>query len=197
MTSTQCSATPIATLPHKTYSQQCLQAPTRLKHCDSDFEYSIHSPPPRFQRELTHIFPAMRRQELKRILVVPVIQRCDNDMVGVTKSTNAERDVRLELFVEWGKLVVDRLRSVGMWADIMDPASGYPIYGTPGASPYPDVQGTQALLKYDVQNTGCCHVLLHPTWGSKIYPSTMFTTAPADILIRVIEEIQCSQSANK
>jgi hypothetical protein len=153
MTSTQCSATPIATLPHKTYSQQCLQAPTRLKHCDSDFEYSIHSPPPRFQRELTHIFPAMRRQELKRILVVPVIQRCDNDMVGVTKSTNAERDVRLELvcsalvignpnlfninnpydyvqFVEWGKLVVDRLRSVGMWADIMDPASGYPVSRT-------------------------------------------------------------------
>jgi len=30
-------------------------------------------------------------------------------------------------FVEWGKLVVDRLRSVGMWADIMDPASGFPV----------------------------------------------------------------------
>jgi hypothetical protein len=71
-------------------------------------------------------------------------------------AANAERDVRLELvcsiflfyfstalrrpyhfsiinpfrygqFVEWGKLVVDRLRSVGMWADIMDPASGYPV----------------------------------------------------------------------
>lgn len=97
MTSTQCSTTPIVALTHKTHNQQCLQPPTRLKHCDSDFEFSIHAPPPRFQRELTHIFPAMRRQELKRILVVPVIQRCDNDMVGVTLAANAERDVRLEL----------------------------------------------------------------------------------------------------
>ncbi|GAB5590182.1 hypothetical protein Unana1_05082 [Umbelopsis nana] len=195
MASAQCSV-PLAPLPmQKTQFQQSLQPPSRLKYCNSDFEYSIHAPPPRFQRELAHIFPAMKRQDLKRILVVPVIQRCDNDMVGITKTINSERDVRLELFVEWGKLVVDRLRSVGMWADIMDPASGYPIYGPPGASPYPDVQGTQALLKYDVQNTGCCHVLLHPTWGSKIYPSTLFTTAPADILVKVIEEIQRLQNA--
>ncbi|KAJ2961505.1 hypothetical protein NQZ79_g3288 [Umbelopsis isabellina] len=193
MTSTQCSPH-VAPITSKTQSQQCLQSPTRLKYCNSDFEYSIHSPQPRFQRELAHIFPTMRRQDMKRILVVPVIQRCDNDMVGITQSANTERDVKLELFVEWGKLVVDRLRSVGMWADIMDPASGYPIYGAPGASPYPDVQGTQALLKYDIQNTGCCHVLLHPAWGSKIYPSTLFTTAPADILIKVIEEIQRSRS---
>lgn len=93
---TQCQM-PMATLAHKTQFQQCLQSPSRLKYCDSDFEYSIHAPPPRFQRELSHVFPVMKRQDLKRILVVPVIQRCDNDMVGITRTINSERDVRLEL----------------------------------------------------------------------------------------------------
>lgn len=30
-------------------------------------------------------------------------------------------------FVQWGKKVVDRIKSIGMWADIMDPASGFPV----------------------------------------------------------------------
>jgi hypothetical protein len=43
--------------------------------------------------------------------------------------------------------------------------------------------------RFDVQNVGCCHILLHPTWHSYIYPSTLFTTAPAEILHKVIIEI--------
>ncbi|KAF7727650.1 hypothetical protein EC973_007308 [Apophysomyces ossiformis] len=92
-------------------------------------------------------------------------------------------------FMNWGKRVVDRLRSVGMWADITDPASGFPVFSTPGPSPYPDVQATHALTRYDVQNVGCCHILLHPAWKSHIYPTTLFTTAPSDILVKVIDEL--------
>ncbi|CEP07936.1 hypothetical protein [Parasitella parasitica] len=111
-------------------------------------------------------------------------------MVGLSKQVNQERDAKLELFVEWGRLVVDRIKSIGMWADIMDPASGFPIFSEAGSSPYPDVQGTQMLSsRFYVQNIGCCHILFHPTWQSHIYPSTLFTTAPAHILEKVILQI--------
>ena len=37
-------------------------------------------------------------------------------------------------------------------------------------------------------NAGCCKVLLHPTWGSAVYPATLFTTAPLDKLLEAIAE---------
>ncbi|KAI8366666.1 uncharacterized protein BYT42DRAFT_549751 [Radiomyces spectabilis] len=167
----------------------CLVYPTRFTYEASHFEYSVYAPSSRFLRELRSVFPDLSPKQQKSVLVIPVIQHCQRDMVGITNDVNHERDVKLETFVSWGKRVVTRLRSVGMWADIMDPASGFPIFSAAGPTPYPDVQGTQALTQYDVQNVGCCHILLHPTWKSHIYPATMFTTAPSDILVKVINEI--------
>ncbi|KAI8335209.1 methylmalonic aciduria and homocystinuria type D protein [Blakeslea trispora] len=168
----------------------CTIEPTTFKFKHSLFEYSAYQPSQHFLRDFEAIFPNISARQRKQMLVVPVIQKCQNDMVGITKEVNYERDVCLELFIQWGKLVVDRIKSVGMWADIMDPASGFPVFGEAGPSPYPDVQGTHMLTsRFDVQNVGCCHILLHPTWCSHIYPSTLFTTAPSDVLLKVIDEI--------
>ncbi|KAG2234983.1 hypothetical protein INT48_000225 [Thamnidium elegans] len=168
----------------------CLIQPTVFEYNASTFEYSVYKPSSRFLRDFETIFPSLNTKQRKQLVVVPIIQKCEFDMVGLSKNVNYERDIKLELFVQWGKKVVDRIKSIGMWADIMDPASGFPIFSEGGPSPYPDVQGTQMLApRFDVQNVGCCHILLHPTWHSYIYPSTLFTTAPADVLEKVINEI--------
>ncbi|CAO3617235.1 unnamed protein product [Cunninghamella echinulata] len=108
-------------------SPTCLVPATQFIYKESEFEYSVHSPGTRFGRELGTVFPSLSSKQRKEILVVPVIQRCELDMVGITQLANKERDDKLELFVSWGKSIVDRLRTVGMWADIMDPASGFPV----------------------------------------------------------------------
>ncbi|KAI7887725.1 methylmalonic aciduria and homocystinuria type D protein [Mucor mucedo] len=168
----------------------CMIAPALFQFKDSTFEYSVYKPSSRFLKDFDTIFPSLSAKTREQLLVIPVVQKCVNDMVGFSEVVNKERDVKLELFVEWGKLVVDRIKSIGMWAEIMDPASGFPVFGESGPSPYPDVQGTHMLApRFDVQNVGCCHILLHPTWYSYIYPSTMFTTAPADVFQKVIDEI--------
>ncbi|KAI9499583.1 methylmalonic aciduria and homocystinuria type D protein [Zychaea mexicana] len=167
----------------------CLVEPKRFEFKDSLFEYSVHAPSDRFLRDMATVFPHLSVRQRKDLLVVPVIQQCENDMVGLTYEVNKERDDKLELFVDWGKRVADRLASVGFWADVTDPASGFPVLSEAGPSPYPDVQATTALTRYDIQNVGCCHILLHPAWKSRIYPATFFTIAPADILVKVIDEI--------
>jgi hypothetical protein len=40
-----------------------------------------------------------------------------------------------------------------------------------------------------VQNVGCCKVLLHPKWGAAVYPATIFTNAPSEVIIRMIQKI--------
>jgi hypothetical protein len=43
------------------------------------------------------------------------------------KKRNSKLKAFLHKFVEWGKLIIDRIKSIGMWADVMDPASGFPV----------------------------------------------------------------------
>ncbi|KAI8968274.1 methylmalonic aciduria and homocystinuria type D protein [Mycotypha africana] len=173
----------------------CLASPNTFVFEDSTFEYSVFKPSKRFLRDFDTIFPSLTSKQRKELLVIPVIQKCQYDMVGLTAEVNHERDIKLELFVKWGRAIVQRILSIGMWADIMDPASGFPIFSEAGPSPYPDVQGTQMLSnRFYVQNIGCCHILFHPTWHSHIYPSTFFTNAPVDILLKVIAEVNAKLS---
>lgn len=52
------------------------------------------------------------------------------------------------------------------------------------------VASMQALLKYEISQAGPCKVLIHPTWGSAVYPATCFTSAPADILLNALAKYQ-------
>ncbi|CAO3626709.1 unnamed protein product [Cunninghamella blakesleeana] len=81
-------------LPIKTKSTAtptCLVAATRFIYEGSEFEYSIHSPGSRFGRELGTVFPSLTIKQRREILVIPVIQRCEFDMVGITQHVNKER----------------------------------------------------------------------------------------------------------
>lgn len=66
--------------------------------------------------------------------------------------------------------------------DLTDPCSGLPVLSERGGEFYPDVIGGQMLLSYDVIDTGCCKLLSHPRWQTKVYPATMFSNAPLEIL---------------
>ncbi len=33
-------------------------------------------------------------------------------------------------------------------------------------------------------------VLIHPHWGTSVYPATLFTKAPVNVLKKVIEEVE-------
>ncbi|KAG0263519.1 hypothetical protein BG011_008691 [Mortierella polycephala] len=173
--------------PKKRRSTACVSAPKISANSLATLEYSVHVSPKRMTRDLVTIFPGV---DLSNLLVVPTVQKCNNDMVAWDAAIAKEKDDRLDDFVRWSTELHHRLEKLGYWSDMTDPASGFPMFGERGRDVYPDVEGCELLLKYDYQNTGCCKVLLHPTWGSKIYPATFFTTAPLDVLTVVIEQVE-------
>lgn len=59
---------------------------------------------------------------------------------------------------------------------------------TGGNKVYSEVEGMQLLLQYRVMNAGSCKVLLHPQWGSAVYPASLFCTAPSDLVQKLLEE---------
>lgn len=37
-------------------------------------------------------------------------------------------------------------------------------------------------------------VMIHPRWGTSVYPATLFTKAPVNVLKKVIEEVEAETS---
>ena len=87
-------------LTNKTSS--CVIQPTILEYNGSIFEYSAYKPTMRFLRDFDSIFPQLSSRQKAQLLVVPVIQKCEHDMVGLSKEVNDERDIKLELVKKKG-----------------------------------------------------------------------------------------------
>jgi len=54
---------------------------------------------------------------------------------------------------------------------------------------YGEVDALQTLLGYTVSNAGCCKVVLHPKWGSHVYPASLFTDAPLEKLLQAVKAL--------
>ncbi|KAI7829190.1 hypothetical protein BX661DRAFT_170621 [Kickxella alabastrina] len=152
-------------------------------------QYSIHLCPRQMKRELRLVFPSLSGKE-NDLLIIPTFQKTKSSMISYDAETQIEKDEKLELFYRWGTDLVERLREKGFWADITDPMSGAALFSTSGPSLYPDVESAEILLRYRPFNLGSCFVMSHPNWGTHVYPATAFTLAPADVVARVLADMQ-------
>eukprot|EP00898_Chlorokybus_atmophyticus_P004289 jgi/Chlat1/4861/Chrsp31S04887 len=156
-----------------------------VRQLASGMEYSVHRCPKSYAAEMRALLPAADTQ---RLLIVPTCQKSTVDLVQVGPHVSEEKDRCLEVFMEWAQRVCDTLIRDGHYADFIDPCSGLPMVHRDGANyTYGEVDALQTLLGYKTANAGCCKVVLHPTWGSSVYPATMFTTAPLQTLVHAIE----------
>ncbi|KXZ56956.1 hypothetical protein GPECTOR_1g862 [Gonium pectorale] len=94
----------------------------------------------------------------------------------------------------WAKAVCEQLSAAGHWADYIDPCSGLPMIHTDLNNVYPEVPALSVLMGYQTANAGCCKVLLHPVWGSAVYPASLFTEAPLEALQAAIEDANGKQA---
>ena len=52
---------------------------------------------------------------------------------------------------------------------------------------YSEVDGMECCLGYKAYNAGFCKVLTHPSWGSAVYPATIFAHAPRGLILRLVD----------
>ena len=118
------------------------------------------------------------------------MQRTKIDLVRTGEGVDNEKDFCLERFISFARRVTDRLIAVGHWADYIDPCSGLSMLNKDSQQIYGEVDALVTLLNYQTTNTGCCKVVLHPTWGSAVYPASIFTKAPVTGLHEVFLEVE-------
>jgi len=131
------------------------------------------------------------QQQNKELLAIPTNQQAREDLVAVGEEIEYEKDRLLNVFLDFGKDLCEKLRNqYGYWADYIDPCSGLPMMTRDCNKVYSEVDGMECLLNYRAYNAGFCKVLTHPKWGTAVYPATIFCYAPRDVVIRLVQEYQ-------
>ncbi|HEY9645204.1 MAG TPA: methylmalonic aciduria and homocystinuria type D protein [Chroococcidiopsis sp.] len=143
-------------------------------------QWSVHSPSAFIQDRAASLLPdwscAIEPVLIESVLIV--LQPCDRVLLERTLETEAQKERLRQNFLEIGAMVVLRLVEQGYRADLFDPSSGFPVYSSPGHTRLDDVAIARACLGYPVSRSGGCAVILHPLWGSAVYPSTVVSSAP-------------------
>ena len=64
----------------------------------NDFEVAVVRPPRALLSDLAPIFPALKKADARRLLVVPTVQRAQCDLAGIGHDVEAEKDRLLKTF---------------------------------------------------------------------------------------------------
>lgn len=150
-------------------------------------QISIHSPSPYICANLERILPDWKNQS--SMWVVIVLQRSHYELVEITAAVEAEKQLLREQFMRFGLDVSFNLRDRGYLTDLIDPRTGYPLLSRPGQIPHDDTAAVQALLDYPIIKNEC-RVLVHPDWGTAVYPSILISLSPPILIEWMVRQIR-------
>eukprot|EP01040_Poterioochromonas_malhamensis_P016258 gene16258-18416_t len=138
--------------------------------------------------ELNMIFPNASFKKLNTV-IISTMQPANVELAKYDVEVDQEKDRLLENFVSLGSALCDIFQSRGVFADFFDPCSGLPARTTDSNQIFSEVQAAQSLHNYQIMNAGCCKILLHPEWGSAVYPASIVVQSTADVVIPIVQHL--------
>mmetsp|Transcript_8982 Transcript_8982/g.22138 ORF Transcript_8982/g.22138 Transcript_8982/m.22138 type:complete len:286 (+) Transcript_8982:252-1109(+) len=153
-------------------------------------EYSIHKLEGKAMEQVGRVFPDLSEGDRSGLLAVPTFQRALFDLNPDSGAPPAA--VQMEMnklhlnFVALESEVYGELTRLGYFCDSIDPLTGCAMHSRSGER-YSEAVGSRELLGYDLTETSCCHLIVHPQFGSCCYPVTLFSNAPEDVVRALME----------
>ncbi|CEO96757.1 hypothetical protein PBRA_005361 [Plasmodiophora brassicae] len=154
------------------------ELPCRVAGCcgiadGNDVQVAICTPPTLMSSDLPRIFPSLPMGS--RVSVVTVMQKASEDLVQVTSAVALEKDRLLRHFFDYATALCNALSTAdsNCFVDFVDPCSGLPVNTERGGAIYDEVESAQSLLKMQTSSVGCCSILHHPQWGTRVYPGML------------------------
>ncbi|NES80189.1 MAG: methylmalonic aciduria and homocystinuria type D protein [Moorea sp. SIO2B7] len=148
-------------------------------------DISIHAPTSFVTNNQKLILPDW---DLPVAAVVIVLQQARFSLTNTKDCVNQEKDRLRDKFIHFGLDVVSALSDRGFLSDLIEPRTGYPLLSHPGEIAHDDVAVVKALLGFPVM-IGNCSAIIHPSWGSAVYPSILISSALPLDLKPVLEKV--------
>jgi hypothetical protein len=151
-----------------------------------EIQISIHRPSRYICDNCERILPDWKNK--LEMSVAIVLQKSRFALTESSPQIETEKQRLREKFMRFACDVAFHLRDNNHLTDLIDPRTGYPLLSRPGQIPHDDTAVVKALLKYPIICNEC-RVLVHPKWGTAVYPSILISLAPQIIIIRTIKSI--------
>lgn len=149
-------------------------------------EFSIHPPSPYLCQNHPHLLPGWT-VPVQSVLLL--LQRSPLPLVDRSPACEQVKQHLRQQFVQMGQAIAHHLEAIGYQTELFDPKTGFPLHSPAGQKQLDDVALVHSTLDYDTCQRGGCHLLIHPTWGKAVYPSTLVSSAPPEVLEVVVREV--------
>ena len=147
---------------------------------------SVHAPTPFIQKH-GHLLLPDWSCSVTSLLIVQ--QQASCNLLERTHLSEIQKAKLRGQFLEIGGEIANHLHQHGYAADFFDPKTGQPVLSQRGVLWLDDVAVVRACLNYPVQCVQGCSVLLHPEWGTAVYPSILLSSATTEILEKITAAI--------
>jgi hypothetical protein len=155
-------------------------------------QYSVH-PPSEFIYQHSHKLLPDWSHPIRSIVVV--LQPADRELTECCPETDRQKQVLRSQFLSFGLKVTELLRQQGHLADLFDPKTGLPILSESGSLRLDDVAVVRSTLGYATKAIGNCFTVIHPHWGSAVYPSILMSSASREFVeLTVAGLLECHHS---
>lgn len=141
-------------------------------------ELTIQDCPDMIFKDFASLFPDL--PTAGKLTVVTITQRTKNDMSGWSMEVEEERDQLLSDFIVTATEICHLLKAHQYWCDFIDPSSGQPHFGPYTNTTFYETDERYRHLGFQIEDLGCCKVIYHKKWGSKVFVGSIFTTAPKE-----------------
>jgi len=138
--------------------------------------------PTELHLRLKCLFP--NAPSLDKVSSVLHLQRTQNNTSIWSTATSLEREECTDIFVKQAKVLCEKLRGQGYWADFIDPTSGMSFYDSYSNSTLYEVdEDFPQFGVVELVDLGCCKALEHPVWGCHVIAGVLLSDAPQELLI--------------
>jgi len=155
----------------------------------SNVECKLHNSSITYQFQ--SVFPKVN---LNGTSTVTFAYQTQNDMSLWSDSVLDEREQISTKFSQMACSICHQLRDQGYWADYINPSTGFPVLTDPVVS----LEATNSQLfetdkrysscGYRRLDLGCCAALESVQWGTKVFLASLFTDAPKQKIISLVEK---------
>ncbi len=137
-------------------------------------QYSVH-PPSKFIYQHSEKLLPQWSSPIRSIVIV--LQPADRKLTDRSLETDLQKQVLRSQFLEFGLKLAESIRQQGHLAELFDPKTGLPILSEAGSLRLDDVAVVRSTLGYAIAPVGNCLTIVHPLWGSAVYPSILMSSA--------------------
>lgn len=161
---------------------------------DWPVEVTVQECPRLLKKEMKHLFPGMTFDGIN-VSLMNITQKTEHDMKVWSEKMEQEREILTASFISSATAICSTLRRCGYWADFIDPSSGRPYLGKFTNHALFETDDAYKLMGFRIEDLGCCKVLQHVAWGSRVFVGTLFTDAPTDcsIMQDIIQKVNSDE----